>query len=160
MKPQDFFQLLAPYSSIISDAGLLPSVWMAQAALETGWGKVTKLGFNMWGIKHFYGEGISKDTREVEGGQNVFGDRLFQKYESIEEAARHYVWLLTEYPKFAGKLAGRPLEEYVNILGPLYATDAPAEVDGDPSYAEKILSIIARYGLEAIPVVEVNEQDV
>ena len=147
MSVRGFIGSLLPEVLSVKGKGLFPSVCIAQAALETGWGKKDELGFNKWGIKYKYGRGIMSDTREVEDGVNVFDPRLFQVYDSLQEAVDHYCWLFNEFPKFKD-VDRSSVEAFVNSMAPLYATDAPEEIDGDPSYAEKILNIIKREGLE------------
>ena len=154
--PREFIAQIWPTVGRVQmrERGLYPSVCIAQASLETGYGNFNTLGNNIFGIKHHYGMAIYKQTREVLGGQNVYLPQPFQFYATLEEAVNDYCWLLPEHPKFAGQLVGLPRDEFIEVLGPLYATDAPASIDGDPSYAEKIASIIERYGLDEFDEVE------
>jgi flagellum-specific peptidoglycan hydrolase FlgJ len=148
VRPQDFIAAFQPFMGPVKSAGLFPSVCIAQAALETGWGtQKSELYPNFWGRKWHYGEGISSMTREVEEGENVWSDRDFQKYGSIEEAVEDYIWLFFNHPKFVGRVNRYSRELFIESMSPLYATDAPEEIDGDPSYAEKISNIILRYDI-------------
>ena len=145
---QVFVDYLMPFMGPVKEAGLFPAVCIAQAGLETGWGlKKLELQPNFWGRKHHYGKGINSMTREVEEGENVFSERMFQYYETVEEAVQDYIRLFYDHPKFKGRVDLTSLESFVASMGPLYATDAPEDVDGDPSYSQKIMSIIVRYDL-------------
>ena len=146
MTPEEFIDMVAPAAAICKTKGLYPSVCIAQAALETGWGKSTALGFNLWGRKHHYGKGIIKATREVVEKENVYGDALFQNYDTLDEGAADYCALFNEHPKFA-RVNRTSRDAFIDEMGPLYATDAPEEIDGDPSYTEKIHSIIEEWDL-------------
>ena len=158
MTPEEFIEMVAPAAAICTEHGLYPSVCIAQAALETGWGRNRTLGNNLWGRKHHYGRGIIKATREVVDRQNIYGDATFQHYESIEEGARDYCDLFNNHPKFA-RVDRTIREAFIDEMGPLYATDAPEEVDGDPSYAEKIHNIIAKWNLAKFDSEEVACQE-
>ena len=124
--------------------GLDPKILMAQAALETGWGKFVAKDSdgtssnNLFNIK----TGSSKEfasvnvkTTEYIADTPVKLTDSFRKYSSIEHSFNDYVSLIKGSERYQDALAstGNP-ELYVNELHKAgYATD--------PDYGTKILSI-------------------
>lgn len=122
---------------------------VAQAALETGWGRSEprradgRPSYNLFGIKagrNWNGDVAEAVTTEyVEGVAQQKVER-FRAYGSYGEAMRDYASLLTSNPRYAG------------VLG---ATDAAAFARGlqragyatDPAYADKLTRIIGGQAL-------------
>ncbi|MGM9453233.1 glucosaminidase domain-containing protein [Legionella bozemanae] len=124
--------------------GLDPKILMAQAALETGWGKfVTKdidgsSSNNLFNIKSGSNNGLDSvdvKTTEYIADTPIKVNASFRKYSSIEHSFNDYISLIKGSERYQNALAstGNP-ELYVNELHKAgYATD--------PEYGTKILSI-------------------
>lgn len=119
-----------------SEKTLLPSVCIAQAALESGWNiNATTL----FGIK---GDGMELSTTEFINGGYVNIIDSFKKYPSITAAVQGYYDLI-QWNNYDDATSQSDVEGQVNGLtndiGYKYATD--------PSYKNKILSIINTFDL-------------
>ncbi|EHL32278.1 flagellar assembly peptidoglycan hydrolase FlgJ [Legionella drancourtii] len=124
--------------------GLDPKLLMAQAALETGWGKfVTKdaeggSSNNLFNIKvgaNSEHDSVNVKTTEYIADTPIKINASFRKYASVEESFNDYVSLIKGDERYQGALASTNNPEiYVNELHKAgYATD--------PEYSTKILSI-------------------
>ncbi|PWY55621.1 flagellar assembly peptidoglycan hydrolase FlgJ [Legionella qingyii] len=141
--------------------GLDPKVLMAQAALETGWGKfVTKdidgsSSNNLFNIKSGNDEldSVNVKTTEYIADTPIKVNASFRKYSSTEHSFNDYISLIKDNERYQNALAstGNP-ELYVHELHKAgYATD--------PKYGEKILSIYHGEELnQAIQRCELSEQ--
>lgn len=124
--------------------GLDPKILMAQAALETGWGKfITKdtdgsSSNNLFNIKSGSSDkfdAVKIKTTEYIADTPVNMSASFRKYPSLEHSFNDYISLIKGSERYQGAVAsaGNP-EQYVNELHKAgYATD--------PNYGSKILSI-------------------
>ena len=120
---------------------LFPSVCIAQAALESGWGRYRIGEYNLFGRKAVEGDrSIIVKTQEYLDGEWQNISAAFKDYDSLEEAVEDYCILITEEPVYAPCLEQTTIENFVNTLGPIYATD--------PEYANKILRTISASELE------------
>jgi flagellar protein FlgJ len=140
--PEEFVQKLWPCAQEAGKAlGIDPRHLLAQAALETGWGKSLPCdtdgttSFNFFGIKagqSWQGDSVSVKTLEFEGGVPVPKQAKFRSYDSAADSFRDYVEVLRNNPRFAGALnTGGDAKAFAGALqhgG--YATD--------PRYAMKI----------------------
>ena len=127
--------------------GLNPAVMIAQAALETGWGKhvIPKQDggssvnlFNIKADRTWQGEHAKKMTLEFEQGLPVKKQANFRAYDSIKESINDYVDFLQSNPRYnqALKSTNKP-EQYLDELQQAgYATD--------PQYAQKIKNVLQR----------------
>lgn len=126
--------------------GVDPKVLVAQAALETGWGKSImraddgSSSHNLFGIKatgNWKGDNARAITSEFRNGQMVKETADFRSYGSYEDSFHDLVSLLQNNDRYQGvvKAADNP-EQFVKELQKAgYATD--------PNYASKI-SLIAK----------------
>ncbi|HBF08376.1 MAG TPA: flagellar assembly peptidoglycan hydrolase FlgJ [Gammaproteobacteria bacterium] len=136
--PDSFIKTMLPHAEKAAQAlGVDPKLLVAQAALETGWGKTLNTdnhGFNLFGIKQsrqWQGEVQNQSTLEYENGQFVRQMASFKAYNSPSESFNDYVDLIQSHYNTQPNL---PAQEYVQRLAEGgYATD--------PQYAEKIMSI-------------------
>ncbi|MDX1656832.1 MAG: flagellar assembly peptidoglycan hydrolase FlgJ [Candidatus Competibacteraceae bacterium] len=127
------------------DLGVDPAVLIAQAALETGWGRSVprfpdgQSSHNLFGIKAhggWRGEKVVNSTLEFQGG--AFRRQLdgFRAYRSFGESFQDYVDFLRANPRYREALAA--VDDGPTFLRELqragYATD--------PRYASKIQSIL------------------
>jgi flagellar protein FlgJ len=143
--PEDFVQQLWPCAEAAGrELGVDPTHLLAQAALETGWGKSLPCdasgspSFNFFGIKagaDWTGDTVAQRTLEFQGGVPVPQVAQFRAYDSAQASFRDYVALLRDNPRYAAALnTGNDAKAFATALqrgG--YATD--------PAYAQKIASI-------------------
>lgn len=146
--PQEFIKDLWDLAEKAAESlGVNPKVILAQAALETGWGKHViqnpdgSSSFNLFGIKagnDWQGAEARVQTLEYEDGVASKQTASFRSYESLADAFEDYVSFLTQSPRYEQALKGAAdAQQYVQGLQQGgYATD--------PKYAEKILSILSR----------------
>jgi len=125
--------------------GLNPAVMVAQAALETGWGKhiINKSDgyssnnlFNIKSDKSWDGEKASKVTLEFEQGTPVKKQASFRAYDSIKESVNDFVDFLTQNPRYQEALqnTAKPSDFLDSLQKAGYATD--------PDYANKIKKVL------------------
>ncbi|MEL0037069.1 MAG: flagellar assembly peptidoglycan hydrolase FlgJ [Gammaproteobacteria bacterium] len=121
-----------------------PKVLLAQAALETGWGKHVMRTIdgissnNLFGIKadrSWQGDSTSVNTLEFEDGQLLQTKAAFRSYNSHEESFKDYVEFLNNSSRYQKALtASENAKDYLSELQSAgYATD--------PNYADKIYQI-------------------
>ncbi len=127
------------------EAGLDPDVLMAQAALETGWGKRLVPGrhggssnnlFNIKADTRWDGDKSHVSTLEFDGEVARKERAAFRSYANVEQSLQDYVDFMKEHPRYqqALKVADDP-EQYTQALQDAgYATD--------PQYARKIQSVL------------------
>jgi len=125
---------------------VLPSVTIAQAILESNWGRsgLSKNYYNYFGIKgHGYKNCVTFDTKEEIGGQMVTISSKFRRYNSLDESVRNYNYFLTKentvYVKkgLLNKINYKSQALCLQQAG--YATDS--------KYSTKIIQLIERYNL-------------
>ncbi len=143
--PAEFVQTLWPMAEkAASKIGAAPEAIIAQAALETGWGKHVlqdKQGssFNLFNIKadsRWTGDYTSKNVLEYHNGQPIQEQSRFRSYEDYQQSFDDYVDFLQSNPRYQNALqqAGNP-ERFVEQLHKAgYATD--------PQYASKLKRIM------------------
>jgi peptidoglycan hydrolase FlgJ len=136
---------LAPHAAVAAkQLGVSVRALLAQAALETGWGKHLpshgdgSSSNNLFGIKagsSWDGDKVSVPTLEYENGVAVRKRDQFRAYDSPSESFSDYARLLADSPRYA-----QALGQGENIAG-----FARALVHGgyatDPSYVAKITAI-------------------
>jgi len=126
--------------------GVAPEALVAQAALETGWGKhvITdgerQSSFNLFNIKagsSWQGRTVNVPTVEYENGTAVRRFDSFRAYETVEAAFDDYVNLISNSPRYQNALnKGDDVFGFAKALQDGgYATD--------PKYADKIRVIHA-----------------
>ena len=125
--------------------GIAPEAILAQAALETGWGKhVTPdmqggNSFNLFGIKagsSWHGDTATRRTIEFEGGVPQYQRATFRAYGDIASTMSDYTSLLANNPRYEGVLGrGSDTDGFADALQQSgYATD--------PQYARKLKNVI------------------
>jgi peptidoglycan hydrolase FlgJ len=132
--------------------GVNPLGLLAQAALETGWGKRMARtadgspSLNMFGIKA--GEGWTgaravADTVEFSGGVATQKRTAFRAYGSIEESVSDFAKLLGNSPRYRDAIAaGGSAQAYIHSIARSgYATD--------PDYGNKLNQILNSSTLRA-----------
>jgi peptidoglycan hydrolase FlgJ len=119
------------------------SILIAQAALESGWGRHVKDNA-YFGIKTHNSTGASTTftTTEVINGKKITMKDSFRAYANFSEAAEDYAKFLTTQPRYH--------PAFIHSKDPLKFADALqlAGYATDPSYAKKLKSIITTYYLD------------
>ena len=142
--PEEFIASIAPTAkAVAAELGIDPRIVVAQAALETGWGKSVK-GNNLFGIKsHGKKDGLMMQTHEVVDGERINVRDSFRQYDSYDESIADYGSFLQQNKRYKPMLQAATLQEQVEALGKSgYATD--------PEYADKVMSIATSKRLEAL----------
>lgn len=144
---REFVDRMWPHAVEAGQAlGVPPHFLIAQAALESGWGKAEirggdgKSSFNLFGIKagsSWKGEVVQAATTEYVNGQAQARTEPFRAYASYSEAFRDYAGLIAGNPRYAAVLenAGDPAAFARELQKAGYATD--------PMYAAKLSRIMA-----------------
>ena len=129
--------------AVAEELGIDPRVIIAQAALETGWGKHVK-GNNIMGIKsHGKEDGLMVQTHEVVDGKRIKVRDSFRQYDSYDESIADYGYFLQQNKRYKPMLQAATLRERVEALGKTgYATD--------PEYADKVMAIAKSKRLEVL----------
>ena len=145
--PEDFVEKMMPYAvHAVGDIGMNPLVLVAQAALETGWGKHVPENNNYYGIKaggSWDGPSQALDSPEFEKGKMVSRNSRFRAYSSVLESMKDYVALITGNERYA-KAAPKsydPDTYFEEIQKAGYATD--------PHYASKLKNIVRQVAFMA-----------
>ncbi len=139
---KQFISKILPSAKKTSDMlGIKVSLTLAQAILESGWGK-SAIGNNLFGIKaNSSWKGAKKcvQTTEYVSGKKVIISAYFRDYESIEASILDHAKILT-LPRYKPVVLAKDYREacqQVQACG--YATD--------PKYAQKLISLIEKYAL-------------
>jgi flagellar protein FlgJ len=138
-------EVLPAIRTAAQSLGLNPLALLAQAALETGWGKRMARtadgspSLNLFGIKaddSWGGARATANTVEYSGGVAMQRQAAFRAYGSIEESVNDFANLLKNSPRYARTVAAGPdAQAYVDSIGRSgYATD--------PEYANKLNDIL------------------
>lgn len=151
ISPQDFVEKITPYAKrSAAELGVPVEAIVAQAALETGWGRYTMKNadgsnaFNFFGIKAgngWQGEQVNVTTLEYRNGIAAKETASFRSYASLDEAFKDYSNFLLKNPRYQKALdairESNDAKSWGNQLQQAgYATD--------PNYGKKIASIVAR----------------
>lgn len=128
--------------------GVYPSITIAQAILESGWGKsgLTARANNLFGVKadgSWSGGYIEMETREVFNGQEVFITARFRAYESWKHSLEDHGLFLVENSRYSQ----HGLFSAKDYIGQAYALQS-AGYATDPEYPILLISIIQQYGLD------------
>ena len=142
---EQFVSRMLPAAQRASQASGVPAqLIMAQAALESGWGKREirtddgKTSFNLFGIKadkSWTGPVVEATTTEYVNGMPQKILARFRAYGSYEESFTDYARFLTSNPRYANVLATQdPAEAARGLQRAGYATD--------PEYGGKLVRIM------------------
>jgi flagellar protein FlgJ len=143
--PEQFVASMWPHAQRAADKlGVDPRAVLAQAALETGWGRAViqhpdgSSSHNLFNIKadhRWDGERVSKMTLEYRDGVAAKEQAWFRSYDSWQESFEDYVRFLQQNGRYQQALESGPdialFSERLQQAG--YATD--------PAYASKIQRI-------------------
>ena len=143
--PTGFVRALAPHAAAAAKKlGVSVRALLAQAALETGWGKHLpshgdgSSSFNLFGIKaggSWGGDKVNVPTLEYENGVAVRKRDAFRAYDSPSDSFADYARLISGSPRYAQALGhGENIAAFARgLVHGGYATD--------PSYVAKITAI-------------------
>ena len=144
---QAFIDKLRPHAEAAAKSIGIPTEYLlAQAGLETGWGKSMprngdgSTSHNLFGVKAgstWHGQAAVASTTEWVGGQLTRVADRFRAYGSVGDALQDFAKLLRDNPRYQGALANsHDPRAYANSLQRAgYATD--------PHYADKLTRAIA-----------------
>ena len=162
--PADFARAVWPDLQRAAAAlGVSPRVLLAQAALETGWGRNVirrpdgRSSYNLFGIKAggpWNGERVAVPTLEYQDGVAVKTLAQFRAYATPAAAVNDYVALLREDPRYREALAqagdARAFAAALQRAG--YATD--------PGYAHKISAVLGSRAMDdALAALKVSQSE-
>jgi peptidoglycan hydrolase FlgJ len=138
-------QVLPSISRAAQALGVSPLGMLAQAALETGWGKRMARtadgapSLNMFGVKAddaWDGARAGATTLEFSGGVATQRHAAFRAYASVDDSVSDFANLLKGSPRYRHALAaGGSAQGYIDSIGRSgYATD--------PDYANKLNDVL------------------
>jgi len=145
-------QVMPSIRAAAQSLGVDPLGLLAQAALETGWGKRMARNadgtpsLNLFGVKAdetWGGAKATASTMEVVDGVATPRHAVFRAYGSIEESVNDFAHLLKNSPRYRlAVAAGGDAQSFVNHMGRSgYATD--------PQYTDKLSDILHSSTLRA-----------
>ena len=124
---------------------ILPSLTIAQAILESNWGKsmLSQKAFNFFGMKAGTGwKGAtynSKTQEQTKAGQAFTVNAAFRAYSNVQAGIRGY-YVFLQYPRYANLKGVTDYKQACRLI----------KADGwatDVRYTEKLISLIEKYGL-------------
>jgi len=167
--PQEFVRDVWPHARRAAEKlNVVPEALLAQAALETGWGRHVmndgngRTSFNLFGIKagqNWDGNTVSKRTIEFRDGIAVRTTAEFRRYDDVAATFDDYVDLIRNSDRYKGVPGhDKDVAGFANALQKSgYATD--------PKYADKINSVHgsdtmqrALAGLKSVQVPPITHQ--
>ncbi|AXG37986.1 N-acetylmuramoyl-L-alanine amidase [Enterococcus gilvus] len=147
---QEFVEKLAPHAKELQQGyGVLPSIILGQAILESNWGQsqLASEYKNLFGIKASGNQPkISLETKEYMNEQWITIQGDFKVYSTWEESLDDHTMLFVNGTNwnpqlYAGVLTATDYKQAAQALQTAgYATD--------PDYANKIISVIETYNLD------------
>ena len=127
------------------DKWVLPSVTMAQGALETGYGKSTLMTkanafFGIKANKTWKGKVYNASTKEVIESKEINTRAVFRAYDTVADSVHDYMNLICNNKRYKKAVCNVDyISTATNIAKGGYATD--------PIYSDKIISIIEKNNL-------------
>ncbi|MCX2187347.1 LysM peptidoglycan-binding domain-containing protein [Limosilactobacillus pontis] len=144
---QNFIQSVAPGAVAgWNKYQVLPSVTVAQAILESGWGRsyLSTSAHNLFGIKGSYnGHSVNMRTREVYGGHSVYINDNFRAYANNSESVEDHGNFLYSNRRYHNLLGDT---NYVSVANKLRQDDYAT----DPSYARSLIKLVQTYNLNQL----------
>lgn len=131
---------------------ILPSVTIAQAAVESSWGRslLTTQANNLFGIKGSYqGQSVMMPTKEFVNGDYINVNAAFRKYPNRTASINDHGSFLNVNPRYKNILGVRDYRKVTQGLQSAgYATS--------PTYANTLNSIITQYNLTQYDRIALN----
>ncbi|MBZ6010899.1 LysM peptidoglycan-binding domain-containing protein [Leuconostoc gelidum] len=131
--------------------GVLPSITVAQAILESGWGQSILTSapyYNLFGIKQgtgWQGAIVNMKTSEYVNGKWVTISAPFRAYSSQMASFQDHTKFLLTNSRYAGNGVINA-KNYVNMANGLQA----AGYATDPTYASRLINLVERYKLQSL----------
>ncbi len=162
--PTDFVRLVWPHAQRAGrELGVDPRALVAQAALETGWGRAVlqhadgRSAHNLFGIKadaRWDGERVARQTLEYRDGVMVRERAAFRAYPSVAASFDDYVRFIQGNPRYAPALAAsQDATQWSREL-------QRAGYASDPDYAKKINKIMrSEVFYEALAELKISAAD-
>lgn len=142
LKPGFIDKIFSEAKAVADEIGVAVEGLIAQAALETGWGRFVLSDhqgtsshnlFNIKAGKNWQGDTVTKNVPEYQGGKQVTETAQFRAYPDIRAAFTDLVDFLSK-PRYQQALQSNDVAQYAQALQHAgYATD--------PNYAKKICRI-------------------
>ena len=149
MIPSEFIMRLTPGAVASAKAtGVLASISIAQAALESAWGEsgLAKTGNNLFGIKAdslWRGPTLTINTKEFIKGQWVVVPALWRKYPSWQASMDDHAAFLRRNPRYKAC--------FLCTTAPAFAKElVQAGYATDPEYANKLIALMDKHQLQAL----------
>ena len=146
---QQFIERLVPHAQELQDGyGVLPSIILGQAILESNWGRSTLASKynNLFGIKA-YGDQkkVSLETKEFVNEEWITIQGDFKVYDSWEQSMDDHTQLFVQGVDWNPAL----YEKVITATNYQEAAQALQEAGyaTDPGYAQKIIQVIETYQL-------------
>ncbi len=158
--PKTFVDYVYPHAKKASEKlGVDPKILIAQAALETGWGKhvisnpqgqSSNNVFNIKADSRWKGDHVSVQTLEYSDGIAKKESANFRRYDSVVDSFNDYVTFIKNQPRYQQALQTSNSKDYIQSLQDSgYATD--------PNYAKKVMSIFNTDVLQSMNAYNVSE---
>lgn len=123
---------------------LPPSVALAQAVLESGWGRsrLARDHNNLFGVKSGGAAGgVTMATQEHRDGAEARVRSRFRSFEGVDQSIEHHARLLGDDRRYApAREHWTDWRAFLGQLAPTYATD--------PAYARRVAQLVERYELD------------
>jgi flagellar rod assembly protein/muramidase FlgJ len=149
MDAKTFIALIGPAAqSAMQSTGVPASFTVAEAALESGWGEsqLARDGKNLFGVKAdpaWHGDVLTLNTREFLNGSWVMIPARWRKYANWQECMDDHAAFLHQNHRYSTCFKCQTGESFAQAVAQAgYATD--------PTYAEKLISIIRAHGLDEL----------
>lgn len=146
-------QLIEPAKQNYFQSGILPSITIAQAILESNWGNssLTQVANNLFGIKVGVGwEGDYHLSRTLEY-HDIWIEDAFRKYDTWQASVDDHANFLLENPRYqkAGVFEAKTYRTQAQALQDAGYSTAQDE-DGNFVYAQRLGELIRQYNLQLI----------
>ena len=138
MNKQEFIERVYEVSKEgYREYGILPSLVIAQAILESAWGE-KHIANNIFGIKagsSWNGEFVVRKTSEWDGKKYVTKEEKFRAYDTMEDSIKDYLKLIGTSKRYEKVRKAKDYKEACKLIYEAgYATD--------PKYSDKLINII------------------
>ena len=139
-----FLYRLAPGALVAAHSHHIPpSVTIAQAVLESGWGRssLAHTYNNLFGVKAMNGHPVvTLNSAEVKDGVRIPMRLRFAVFESWDHAIQEHGALLANDRYARARSHWTDWSTFIRLIAPIYASD--------PSYAARVSSLIRSYDLD------------
>jgi flagellar protein FlgJ len=142
MKPSDFITEIAPaaQASMLANPGILASITIAQAAVESSWGEseLTLKANNLFGIKadpSWTGPSFKIMTGEYVDGHEIMVPASFRQYARWQDSINDHAAFLVENPRYQACLQCKTASAFAQAL-------QAAGYSTNPGYAALLMEII------------------